>query len=155
MAIASNRTSYSQVAAPASGQPTGKTQQSNFGGSWNFGVATVLAQVSRDTVSSVAGDRTGRGYLLGSTVPVGSGVIKLSYSQYAISIPAAAGPDAKPQKLALGYVHSLSKRTAVYTTFARVKNNSTSNASVFNGAAAAGPAGASSTGYDLGIRHSF
>jgi predicted porin len=96
---------------------------------------------------------TGRGYLGAVTVPVGPGLIKLSYSQYTTDVPVGTDPRAK--KLALGYVHNLSKRTAIYTTFAKVSNNSTSNASVFTGAAAAGALGASSTGYDLGIRHSF
>jgi len=153
IAIASGRTSYTLVAAPAAGQSPGSTRQNNIGASWNFGVATIMGLASRDSADAVTGNLTGRGYLGAVTVPVGPGLIKLSYSQYTTDVPVGTDPRAK--KLALGYVHNLSKRTAIYTTFAKVSNNDTSNASVFTGAAAAGALGASSTGYDLGIRHSF
>jgi hypothetical protein len=49
-------------------------------------------------------------------------------------------------------VHNLSKRTALYTTFART-SNSGGAAQALNGAVTA--ANAKSTGYDFGIRHSF
>ena len=153
VALATGRTKYALVAAPAAGQPTGTTRQSNLGASWNFGVATVIAQISRDSANALAGNVKGRGYLAAVTVPVGPGLIKASVSNYITDVP--VGTDPRARKIAVGYVHNLSKRTAVYTTFARVSNNATSNASVFSGAAAAGPAGASSSGYDLGIRHSF
>jgi predicted porin len=153
IAIASGRTSYALVAAPAAGQSPGSTRQNNIGASWNFGVATIMGLASRDTADSITGNLTGRGYLGAVTVPVGPGLIKLAYSQYTIDAPVGTDPRAK--KLALGYVHNLSKRTAIYTTFAKVSNNSTSAASVFTGAATAGTLGSSSTGYDLGIRHSF
>ena len=66
----------------------------------------------------------------------------------------------RERKLALGYVHNLSKRTALYATVARVKNSSTLAAipqSTVNSAVAipAAVANGRSTGYDIGIRHSF
>jgi predicted porin len=103
------------------------------------------------------------GYLLGVTVPVGAGLIRASYSRVKYDfnevqspfLPAEADP--KASKLALGYVHNLSKRTALYATVARVSNK--------NGAAltVGGPAfintgvftPKNSTGYDFGIRHAF
>ena len=134
----------------------GKMTQSNLGASWNFGVATVMAQVARDKIDAPTNVK-GRGYLLGATVPVGAGLIKASVAQYTTDV--AAGTDPRARKYALGYVHNLSKRTAVYTTWARVKNNATSALSVFPGAVPGtlgGPTlGSSSSGYDLGIRHSF
>jgi len=153
VALAVSRTSYALVAAPAAGQPPGSVRQNNLGASWNFGVATIIGMMSRDYADSVIGRLTGKGYLAAVTVPVGPGLIKLAASQYTTDVP--VGTDPKATKYALGYVHNLSKRTAVYTTFAHVKNNSTSAASVFTGAAAGGTAGSSSNGYDLGIRHSF
>lgn len=153
VAVASGRTTYALVAAPAAGQPPGNTRQTNIAGSWNFGFATLMAQASRDSADAAAGRIRGKGYLLGATAPVGAGVIKLSVSQYTTDV--VAGTDPRARKIALGYVHNLSKRTAVYTTIARVTNNSTSAASVFTGAAGAPSLGGNSTGYDLGIRHSF
>jgi predicted porin len=153
VAVAAARTKYALVAAPGAGQPPGSTRQANLGASWNFGVATLIGQISRDSADAVAGNVKGRGYLAAVTVPVGPGLIKASVSQYITDVP--VGTDPRARKIAVGYVHNLSKRTAVYTTFARVSNNATSNASVFTGAAAAGTLGSSSSGYDLGIRHSF
>jgi len=153
VAIAAARTTYALVAAPVAGQPPGTTRQNNLGASWNFGVATVIGMISRDSADALAGNQKGRGYLAAVTVPVGPGLIKASVSNYITDVP--VGTDPRARKIAVGYVHNLSKRTAVYTTFARVSNNTTSNASVFGGAAAAPTLGASSSGYDLGIRHSF
>jgi len=155
VALALSRTDYALVAAPAAGQPTGKVQQNNLGASWNFGVATVIGMISRDKAESVIGDIKGRGALLAATVPVGPGLIKASVSQYTTDLP-VAGTDPRARKIAIGYVHNLSKRTAVYTTFARVNNNATSTAAVFGSTSVGNPtAGSNSSGYDLGIRHSF
>jgi predicted porin len=152
VAVASGRTTYALNAV--AGAPRGDTRQSNLAGSWNFGVATLIAQFSKDSMKSPTGTFDGRGWMLATTVPVGAGLIKASLAQYTTDVPGAA-LDPRARKLALGYVHNLSKRTAIYTTFAKVSNNSTSAASVFTGAAAAGTLGSSSNGYDLGIRHSF
>jgi predicted porin len=62
-------------------------------------------------------------------------------------------PNPRANKFALGYVHNLSKRTALYATLARVKNRD--GAPITLGGATAGVGNFSSTGYDLGIRHSF
>ena len=63
---------------------------------------------------------------------------------------AATSP--KSTQWAVGYVHNLSKRTAVYATLARVGNSGGANA-VLNGATAS--VNNSSTGYDIGLRHTF
>jgi len=86
--------------------------------------------------------------LIGALVPVGAGQVRVAYSTY--KTDAAGTP--KSKKWALGYVHNLSKRTALYTTFARV-TNSGGAAQALNGAVTA--ANARSTGYDFGIKHSF
>ncbi|WP_372825329.1 porin [Polaromonas sp.] len=126
---------------------TGDIKSTNLGGSWNFGVAQVMALVTRDKVESLA-NVTGKGALIGGLVPMGAGQIRVAYSTYKTN---AAGTP-KSSRIALGYVHNLSKRTALYTTFARV-SNSGGAASALNGAVTA--ANARSTGYDFGIKHSF
>ena len=52
----------------------------------------------------------------------------------------------------MGYVHNLSKRTALYTTLARASNNSASRQAL-NGASTG--LGDASTGLDIGLRHNF
>jgi predicted porin len=131
----------------------GDAKQNNIGASWDFGVAKLMAQYSRDGVGGV----DGRGYLVGGHVPVGAGVIRLSYARYQLDM---AG-DPTNKKYAIGYVHNLSKRTALFATYAHVSNRGTvaSNAGTINSSialngAVTGPGG-SSNGYDFGIRHSF
>ena len=101
------------------------------------------------------GDFDGRGWLLGALVPVGAGEIRASYSEYRTDPILVGGEDTRGRKLALGYVHNLSKRTALYATIARVSNDG--GAAYTLGGATANPLAGdfNSTGYDIGIRHSF
>ena len=55
--------------------------------------------------------------------------------------------------LALGVVHTMSKRTALYATWARIDNEGTGVR--FGVGLAPKTAGGASSGFDLGIRHSF
>jgi predicted porin len=53
------------------------------------------------------------------------------------------------------YIYNLSKRTALYGQAGQIKNKGASTFSVLGGTPAAGLAGNKSTGYGVGIRHSF
>ena len=124
---------------------TGNAHQNNIGGQYDFGVAKVMAHISHDKLGVV----TGKGWLIGGLFPIGAGEIRASYSRYRTDATVAE-PTGK--KLALGYVHNLSKRTALYTTYARVRNSG-GLAHTLNGST--GAINASSSGYDFGIRHAF
>ncbi len=139
VAIATSKTDYL----------AGDVKQSNIGGQWDFGPGQLMAQYSKDDNGSVSG----KGWLIGGLYGIGAGQIRAAYSEYKTDLGAGADPKAK--KFAIGYVHNLSKRTAVYTTYARVKNSNGSAASAAPGAAAGPAANADSDGFDLGIRHSF
>ena len=125
---------------------TGNIKSWNLGGQYDLGVAKIMAHYSNDDVKN---GNEGTGFLLGGLIPVGAGEVRLSYSTYKID---TVGADPRSNKLALGYVHNLSKRTALYTTFARVSNKNGAAQSL-NGSVTA--ANRNSTGYDFGIRHSF
>lgn len=137
VALALSRTKYD----------AGTVKQNNIGGQYDFGVAKLQAQYGADS----NGTTDGKGWLIGGLFPIGAGEIRLAFSQYTTDL-AGTSVDPKTRKIALGYVHNLSKRTALYTTYARVRNSSGA-ASALNGAVTA--ANASSSGYDFGIRHSF
>jgi predicted porin len=65
--------------------------------------------------------------------------------------------DSKAHKLSVGYVHLLSRRTAVYGAYAFVRNGGLLRLPV-SSSAEAGPtprAGGHASGLDIGIRHSF
>ncbi len=127
----------------------GDTKQSNLGASYNFGVAKLMAQLSRDENNAGVGT-DGKGWLLGAIMPVGAGEVRVSYSVYETQT-GAANPEVK--QFAMGYVHHLSKRTALYATIGRLRNSGGAVAAL--NMAAAGPVNSSSTGYDFGLRHAF
>lgn len=124
---------------------TGDITTFNAGASYNLGMATIMALYDRDRV---AGGATGRGWVLGTEAPVGAGLVRASYSTY--KTDATGNP--RLSKVAVGYVHNLSKRTAVYATAARLSNGGSASMAL-NGATTA--AGQRSTGFDLGVSHKF
>jgi predicted porin len=150
---------------------TRKIQTINLGASYDFGPVKLFGELSnvKNKFDLAAGDThdTYNGYLIGASVPVGAGMIRASYStvRYNDGAAGVTGEDPRANKFALGYVHNLSKRTALYATVARVNNR---NDSAYTGSLTAasttgyGSTGVSysgvprsSTGYDFGIRHAF
>jgi len=127
---------------------TGDIDQNNIGAQWDFGVAKLMGHIAFDEV----GTAEGRGWLIGGLVPMGTGEIRASFSQYCVDNGTA---EPRSRKMALGYVHNLSKRTAVYTTYARVRNSNGATSSAVPGAAPGPAANASSSAFDFGVRHSF
>ena len=115
--------------------------------SYDMTAVRLMGGLFRDRVAA-PGNNTGKGYTLGAVVPVGSGDFKIALSRYGTS----AGLQPETTKLAVGYVHNLSKRTALYTTYARVRNSGGATRAL-NGAVTAPNAG--SSGFDVGIRHFF
>jgi predicted porin len=60
--------------------------------------------------------------------------------------------------MGLGYDYSLSKRTTLYTTFARMDNKDSTGIQFNLGGAAGGALSVragNSTGYEVGVRHTF
>ena len=106
------------LASAAPTTPLATIKPTNLGGQWDFGVAKLMAHY---TVDRHDGRRlTAKGYLIGGLIPVGAGEIRLAYSQLQ---DRRCWRRRRASKIALGYVHNLSKRTALYTTYARVTNS--------------------------------
>src|SRR5688572_7850459 len=146
-----------------------ETKIGNLGASWDFGFMKLMGEYNQTDVTSdvlipATGarpivDASSQGYLIGATFPVGPGLIRASYSYTDFDLGGVA-EDPEAQKFAIGYVHNLSKRTALYATAAYLKNKNGLDMTV------GGPAmvtsfqgipltGKSSRGYDIGIRHAF
>ncbi|WP_326541259.1 porin [Pseudorhodoferax sp.] len=118
---------------------------------YDFGVATAtLGYRKAEVKNAVFGDPESTAYIVGAKVPVGAGEIRASYSRGELEY---TGVDAKADKYAIGYVHNLSKRTALYSTFAYVKNKGGSGIAL-NGSSLTS-ANDSSKGLDIGLRHAF
>ncbi|WP_077002402.1 porin [Variovorax sp. KK3] len=141
VSLAAARTRYARTAT------LGDITVMNAGVTYDFGFAKLLAGYYRDKVDATTPIKA-RGTSLGTIIPVGVGEIKVAISRY--------GTDARfspeTSKLSLGYVHYLSKRTALYGTYARVRNSGGATTGL-NGAITA--ANQPSSGFDLGIRHQF
>ena len=149
---------------------TDVVRTANLGVSYDFEVAKLTADVSRvkrerqyalPSLPGATPDTDFSGFLIGLQVPVGPGLFRASYARvrYDTHQPLArAMPEPSASKIALGYVHNLSKRTALYATVARVRNRHGA-ALTIGGAPAfvvsSGYVPAASSGYVLGIRHAF
>lgn len=122
----------------------GDVRQDNVGAGYDFGVVHVMGEYEWDRNGAISA----RGWLAGARVPVRVGTIRLAYSRYGTD--AAGNPTAK--KWALGYLYPFSKRTTLYTAVARVTNEGPSTQAL-NGSVTA--AGKPSSGFDIGILHTF
>jgi len=138
---------------------TPKVSDWNIGGQWDFGMAKLMGQFDHAKYgdNGLGVEPRLKSWLLGGLIPVGAGEIRVSYSQYKLDDTGTNDPRAS--QWAIGYVHNLSKRTALYATYAHLKNKDGSavaiNASLPQASSLAGVPDASSNGFDLGIRHSF
>lgn len=142
VSLAAGRTEYAATAA------AGDITSQNLGVQYDFGKVKAMAGYYRDTVSRTANKLTGTGWTVGGIWSVGAGDFKFALSEYGTKI----APSPETRKLSLGYVHKLSKRTVLYTTFARTSNSGGATAALNQSTTAAN---ASSRGYDIGIRHTF
>ena len=119
--------------------------------SGKFAGATVSAGVRRFTYAGTRQNNT----LLAAVVPVGAGQIKASWLKADLSgtVGATAVGANDAQQFGLGYVHSLSRRSALYATWSRIDNNGRATFVVPDGPTAL--ADRNSSGWELGFRHSF
>jgi len=125
-------------------------KHSNVAGSWNFGFLNLMAQY--DILK--AGTREQKTYLIGTVVPLGQGEFKFAYAKADQDGTTAALDGADADQIGVGYVYNLSKRTAMYGHYARIKNKNTTAAFAIGGGAGSA-AGATSKGFEVGVRHSF
>lgn len=108
------------------GQPAVATDLTSWqlGGGYNFGVAKLLSfyKQSKYKVIGSSDNVKLKTFNVGVTAPVGAaGEVRAAYNHYRGSFSGLGG-SLKANQLSLGYVHNLSKRTALYGTYAYMKN---------------------------------
>lgn len=128
-----------------------------LGGSYDLGVVKLSAAYRDSQAKILAGDKNkAKGYYFGLSAPVGAaGEVKASYNHYEGQ---RAGADKyKADQFALGYVHNLSKRTAVYGTYAYIKNKDDGALGINLNGTTGGTLkdNGSQHGLQVGIRHAF
>lgn len=120
----------------------------NAAASYDFGVAQPMLLWATHKVGNVEV----RAIQLGVKVPFGPHEVKASFGHYN-----TVGSDADWRKFAIGYAYNLSKRTQLYSAYARLNNSD--GASKVIGVQGitnlTNTAGDNSNGYQLGIRHFF
>ena len=156
-----------------------------LGGNYNFGVVQIAAAIEQmkfgnNNNSTDDTSYSRKNYYLGLAAPVGNGTIRAGYTWtpgnsscgagVTNTAAAAAGTGfceggLKASAMQLGYEYNLSKRTAVYGSFAKLDNGNNTkynfSTPVLNQTAGGGTAGSGlGTGQDVtiwgaGIRHSF
>lgn len=100
-----------------------------LGGTFNLGAVKLGASYGKgDTAANVAR----KGYMLTAVAPMGQGEFRAAYGKR------KSGGTTDRSLIALGYHYALSKRTTLYTDFARD-----------------GELGANKSAYDFGIKHNF
>lgn len=121
----------------------------SVGLSYDLGFAKLMGAGLSEKYEQPTSTYHSHGYLAGVAVPIGLLTLNASYANVVTDLPGSPAVS----KLALGGVYTLSKRTAVYLTYARIDNRH--GAMLTTGGTVPGIPGAASTGLDLGLRHAF
>ena len=121
-------------------------------GSYNMNVVKLNAIVQQTKDDVIGTDSKVNAYALGAYDQMRDNEVKLQYAMYD-----QKAIDSKAHHISLGYVHNLSKRTAVYGTVSYMDNKDASSLGLAaKNLNTAGPgAGESQTGVQVGVRHSF
>lgn len=131
---------------------SGKFGDTTVGGSYNLEVVKVNAAWRQFKQFNAKQTNV----MLSGTAPVGRDEVKFSYlkANLAGRVGTTSIDSNDATQLGLGYVHNLSRRTALYATYSRISNSGAATF-VVPGGPAVTAGGKSSTGYEAGIRHSF
>lgn len=133
------------------GTGSAKYKVASVGGSYDFsGIKPALLYTT-----TKAGSAEIKAVTAALTWSLGQGQLQTSYTDSKANDAARLIAGVDDSKLfAIGYIYSLSKRTSLYTTFAQIDNKGGAKYTL-GGAPAATAGGQKSSGFDVGIRHSF
>ena len=132
-----------------------KASENFIGAAYNFGVAKLMGtfQTAKRTVAGVKLD-SDKMWSLGVQVPVTT-VSKVYFGYAKANDGSAASNDF--DSWGIQYSHELSKRTMLYGGYQRLSNDNLARGTVLSNTAgrAAVVAGANTTGFGVGVRHTF
>jgi predicted porin len=121
-------------------------KNTNIGGVYNFGVATANF-IYQTTKNGPQPYLDVADYMIGTTVKLGGGSLMASYIKH--NDKSVLNHDAS--QLGVGYNYALSKRTSIYTAFAKISNKNGATFTVGN----ATEAGTGNKALNLGVVHNF
>lgn len=140
-------------------QPYDTYKDFNLAGSYNVGVANLMAHVGINK-SDVPGTKYTH-WGVGATIFAGTDAIPISYNSTKQNNASGDGAD----QVAIGYVHNLSKRTTMYASISHIRNKNNGTYTFLGGngggnpglqtAFGGGTSFGSGTGTDIGFRTAF
>ena len=122
----------------------------NVGGSYDFGVAKLLAYYDHESIPNASEKR----FSVSGVVPLGQGEVHVGYDRSKLD----TARDRTVSEIKATYQYNLSKRTAMYGTIAQVDNKDGTSITLGTpgtSAEALPTAGGKSKGFELGVRHFF
>ncbi|MFT5589513.1 MAG: putative porin [Bradyrhizobium sp.] len=143
--IGAPATATTAAVNPVTAAPVDKVKTTLLGGTYDFGM--VKAHAAFDTVKSdaaVASKVDRRDYMVGATVPFGASAFLIDYTKRNNKLISNGDSD----QIAIGYTYAMSKRTNLYTSYARTSND---NRVSLN----SGGNGLNDNLFNVGIRHKF
>jgi predicted porin len=135
------RLAYQEVNDAAA---TDNAKHTLLAASYDFGVVKANAAFA---VNKGVGSLDSRDYLIGASVPFGPSKFLVSYMKKDDRTSANMSAD----QIAVGYTYDLSKRTNLYTSYARISNDNGAMYTVGN----ASEVGTGDRAFNVGVRHSF
>lgn len=137
---------YVSFASGKTNYATGDYTQTNLAANYQFGPAKLMYLWGENKV----GVTKTTANMVGTRWTVGSGEVRFAYTALT-----ADGVANDADQWAVGYVHNLSKRTALYANISQVDNKGTGKQFTVGGGNNVTDAGGSSSGAEFGVRHSF
>jgi len=131
------------------------SQKKNYtlGATYDFGVVKIHAMGQKLSGTPTGGTSIDSLSLLGGvTVPLAGGSLMADYINLNDRTSTASGGNKDAHQLAIGYIYPLSKRTSVYSSFAKIENRNGASYSVGN--ATESGTGADKS-FDFGVVHNF
>lgn len=119
-------------------------QTAFIGGTFDFGLAKAHLAFANTEADQAGTSRDSRSWLVGASAPIGSGTVLASFIRNDVRDIAAGESD----QIALGYIQPLSKRTNIYTSVSRTKNDAGVRLNAFAN-------GEDSRQFNVGVRHQF
>ena len=113
----------------------------------HFAYGTTKNTVAQGALATGTNNGNGRNVMLGVSAPLGAGRLMASYIRH--DDKGVNNFDA--DQLGIGYSYALSKRTSLYTAYAKINNKNGSLYTVGN----AGNSGIGNSAFNLGVAHTF
>jgi predicted porin len=125
--------------------PVINTKNKGMGASYNFGVVNVSGLYQTNTNNAAVSALDTRDLLVGAKLPFGASSVMASYIRH----KNRALANADTTQIALGYGYALSKRTTLYSSYARITNDGAASLQT------PGTLGGADKQFNAGLNHVF